>query len=117
MSSGLNPAVKWARTISLWLFVFTTWGVALFFLVDFWPVIRQLTLFQVLLCLTAMAVFATGAFFLWIGNIVTLGQIFKFLLVMFFFIAMAVLYSYVGLKLGLFIRDLFDLETMSRALG
>lgn len=113
----LHPAVRWCRTIALWLFVLTTWGVAVFFVIDFWPYIRQLSLFQVLLALVLVSLFALISLILWAGQIVTFQQILKFVAVMFFFLAMATLYSYVGMRLGLFVRDLFGLETMSAALS
>lgn len=98
------------------LFILTTWGVALFFVIDFWPIIRQLTLGQVFTTLLIFLLIAIVGIVLWMGRIVSLGQVAKFCAVMFFFIAMAVLYSYIGMKLGLVIRDLIGLERMSAVL-
>jgi hypothetical protein len=91
--------------------------VAIFFIIDFWPLIRQLSLGQVLLAVVVFLLVVLVVGLLRMGRIVTMGQVVKFGLVMFFFIAMAVLYSYVGMKLGLFIRELFELEKMSAALA
>lgn len=116
-SDRLHPVVRWCHRIALWLFVLITWGVALFFVIDFWPLISQLTLSQVLTTLILFLVITLIGILLWMGRIVTIGQVMKFCAVMFFFIAMAVLYSYVGMKLGLFIRDLVGLERMTAVLG
>jgi len=53
---------------------------------------------------------------LWMGRIVSLKQIIQFFIATLFFLSLAVLYSYVGMKIGKQIRGVFNLNIINEAL-
>lgn len=100
-----HPLVLFLHRLALGMFVLTTWSVAIFFVIDFWPVIRQINPTHALLILLIVIMIAVITLLMWVGEIATGTKILQFYTVMGFFLSLAILYSYVGMRLGLEIRD------------
>lgn len=96
---SFSKSVRLSRRICRWLFVLLTWVIAAVFLWDFWRLFRNFTFS--LLFESSIPVL-TGLLTLVVGIVLVRFQsiwLFKVFVCMLFFLSIALLYSYVGVRL------------------
>lgn len=108
--------IRWCHRLAVGLFLLTTWGVAVFFIVEFWTWIRAISLLELSVGLLTMVfmggVISVGHQLRWF----TIKQILNGGSIVLFFLSTAGLYSFIGVKLGLRLRAWLESLTMVSSL-